>query len=260
LNWTKIFGIDTEFLSSGRRDDPSHVHSIQVWNPGEKGFFTSPEDFKKWLTLTCPELFFTWTTKPEFGSVRAWGLLGIEHKEKKKYEKVMHPWKKIRYWESFSEKPIAHFYIPYIKEFTRRGEKKQKIRRVCVFDIRAFFHQMRYKNYSLGSVEAAGAFLTDQYRLECGRDHSTCLHKLAHPLGEEFGLRAPKPEEMKYFERYAMRDAEITFHAGRWFYENILSKYCPGVRFEELYSFGTLARHYFNYPKINEGYRIGRNT
>jgi len=113
LNWNKIYGIDTEFLSSGRSDDPSHVHSVQVFNPGEEQFFEEPDALRKWLSEVQPELFFTWTTKPEFGSVRAWGLLNIEHKKRRGYERVAHPWKRVKYWEVFSEKPISHFYIPY---------------------------------------------------------------------------------------------------------------------------------------------------
>jgi len=231
------WGIDTEYLKSGTTDAKA-THTIQIHN-GEIGFvFWSPDEFRRFLCEVQPEMFFTWTTAPEFGSLRAWGLLGIESE---KHEQLAHPWKFQKMWEEFSEKPIAHFYIPYIKQ-----------KRVMVFDIRAFFHQMRFKDektgkeFAIGSVEMAGKFLSQEY----GRD----LEKLPKPYAD-FGDRPPETsEEREAFIKYGLRDAEITYWAGQWFQTRILDKYVPNITFKKLYTFGTLAAKYYNFPKIIEGY------
>ena len=238
-------GIDTEYLKSGSTD-PKATHSIQV-HFGEIGFiFWSPEEFRQFLAAVQPKLLFTWTTAPEFGSLRAWGLMGIENK---KHVELAHPWNKEHLWESFSEKPIAHFYIPYVSE---KGKKK----RVMVFDIRVFFHQMRFtytdkythkeKEAPIGSVEMAGKFLSQEYK----RD----LEKLPKPFAD-FGERAPETrEEREAFRVYAEKDAEITYWAAQWFQTRILDKYVPHASFGKLYTFGTLAAKFYHFPKINEGY------
>lgn len=241
-----FWGIDTEYFAAGKHD-PSDVHSIQTYNGKVGLIFWSPEEFREWLQRTKPKLMFTWTIAPEFGSLRAWGFLNIEKKAGRgKYSRIPHPWKKTKFWEPFSEKPIAHFYIPYQHKYKYKGEWKTKKKRVMVFDVRVFFHQMRYKGKGMGSLEMAGEFLSDFY----GRD----LHKLPKPF-EGFGERPPRTkEERERFEEYAVRDAEITYWAGVWFQENIIDKYIPGTSFKDLYSWGTAAAKYFNYPEVNKGH------
>jgi hypothetical protein len=69
------YGIDTEFLQSGTKDEPD-VHTIQISNGNLTWVFKSHEELYKWFRKNAPKLLFTWTTEAEFGSFKSWGFIG----------------------------------------------------------------------------------------------------------------------------------------------------------------------------------------
>lgn len=222
----KYYGIDTEFLQSGKADHPD-VHTIQISDGETMWVFRSREELYKWFRKHTPKLLFTWTTEAEFGSFKAWGFIGANP-----------------YRNDLDR--IKRFYI----ERPSRN-KKGKMTKTLVFDVQPFFKEMTYKGKRLGSLAAIGEFLSDFYQ----RD----LRKLEKPLGDEFGFRAPETrEEWEYFEKYAAKDAYIVSWAVKWFQEEILDKYIPNVPIRRLYSFGTIAKYYFHLPQLHV--RMGKQT
>lgn len=220
-----FWGVDTEFLASGKTDQDD-VHSIQISDGHTRNFFFRYKDqLQQWFRKFKPKMVFTWTVKPEFGSLKAWDLIGA------------------RPYDDTLER-VQRFYITW---YGRYGGKH----RCLVYDIQPFFKELRYKNQGLGSLEAIGEFLSDFY----GED----LHKLEHPFGDEFGLRAPRTRsEWQAMKTYGIRDAQICARAAEWFQAEILDKYVPNVKIRRLYSFGTVAKHYFDFPKLNP--KMGRRV
>lgn len=220
------YGIDTEFLQSGTKNQ-SDVHTIQISNGEKTWVFKSHEELFGWFRKKAPKLLFTWTTEAEFGSFKAWKFIGADP-----YRNDLDRIK--RFW---IERPSRN--------------RKNKMVKTLVFDIQPFFKEMTYKGKTLGSLSAIGEFLSDFYKKD--------LHKLDKPLGDDFGLRKPETdEEWKYFEEYSAKDALICSWAAKWFIEEILSKYVPNVNIRKLFSFGTIAKHYFNLPQLHV--RIGWQT
>lgn len=221
-----FWGIDTEFAAAGKVGK-SHVHSIQVSDGFDRNhFFTEPEQLDQWFLKQrpIPKVLYTWTTSAEFGSLKAWGYIGTDP-----YRDDLERVTRFRILRS----PV-------------QGTRKQE---VLVLDIQPFFAQMRYEHHPMGSLKLAGEFLSDFY--------SEDLHKLPKPLGDEFGLRAPETkEEWEYFRKYSLRDAQICARAARWFKEELVDKYIPGVDMRKLWSWGTFAKHYFSLPRLN--FRMGR--
>ena len=220
-----FWGIDTEFLASGKTDQDD-VHSIQISDGHiQYYFFRQQDQLEQWFRKHKPKIMFTWTVRPEFGSLKAWDLIGT------------------RPYDDKLER-VQRFYITW---HGRYGGKH----RCLVYDIQPYFKELRYKNRGLGSLEAIGEFLSDFY----GED----LRKLEHPFGNEFGLRAPQSRsEWQTMKTYGIRDAQICARAAQWFQTEILDKYVPGVNIRRLYSFGTLAKHYFDFPKLNP--KMGRRV
>ena len=220
-----FWGVDTEASSMGREHYPQDVHSIQVCSSRGKHtgkVFWKPEQFKKWLlNHKGIKLFFAFSSVFEYGSLKAWELLKVQDK------KGRHP------WQDWADKPINIFYI-----------NVGGVRR-AIFDIRNFFYQLKYGKEYMGSLKILGDYLSEYY----GKD----IRKFPKPLGEDFGKRPPTEEEKPYFEKYGIRDAYISAMAAKWFYTNIIKGWLKNkVRFEQLYSWGTIARHYFDLPKINK--------
>jgi hypothetical protein len=142
-------------------------------------------------------------------------------------------------WQSWADDPINLFYIKVDKT------------RIPVYDVRNLFYQLRYGNDHLTNLRAVGKYLSDCYGLD--------IHKLEEPLGEDFGRRVPSQLERPYFERYGIRDAYICAKAAEWINENIMQKWLDGkVSVTQIYSWGTVARHYFHLPKIAQITRYGK--
>lgn len=220
------YGIDTEFLQGGKKDTQD-VHTIQISDGNNTCVFKTREELYSWFRRKAPKLLFTWTTEAEFGSFKSWGFIGANP-----YRKDLDRIK--RFWV---ERPSRN--------------RKNKLVKTMVFDIQPFFKEMTYKGKTLGSLEAIGKFLSDFYEKD--------LHKLTKPLGDEFGFRKPETEEeWRYFEEYSAKDALICSWAAKWFIEEILSKYVPKAKIRKLFSFGTIAKHYFNLPQLHA--RIGWQT
>jgi hypothetical protein len=96
---------------------------------------------------------------------------------------------------------------------------------------------------SFFNLKAVGDYLSNYYKED--------IHKLEPPLGDDFGKRPPTPEERPYFEKYGIRDAYICAKASQWVHENIIDKWLENkVPITRIYSWGTVAKHYFNLPKI----------
>ena len=233
----RFYGIDTEASCMGKTHEKGDVHTVQVCsNVGEHTgrVFWNPQDFKEWYFYNVrprPRIFYAYTLPFEFGSLAAWELLDFEDGRGRPP------------WQHWADEPINLFYIKIGRT------------RVPVFDIRIFFYQLRYGNNYLTSLRALGDFLSDFY----GED----VHKLETPLPEhEFGKRPPRTRaEIERFERYGIRDAYICAKAAQWVHENIINKWFNGqLDIRKIYSFGTVARHYFTLPKINKIKRYGKKV
>jgi len=221
---SEYFGIDTEATSTGTERTVEDVHTVQVCSSkGEHTgkVFWNPTDFKEWLRHKNPKpkIFFAFTLTFEYGTLAAWELL------KASTQKGEYP------WQNWADEPINLFYITINKT------------RIPIYDIRTFFYQLRHGNSYLTNLKAVGEYLSDYY----GED----IHKLAAPLNEDFGKRPPNQQEKSYFEKYGIRDAYICAKAAQWVHENILEKWLNNeVPINRIFSWGTVAKHYFDLPKI----------
>jgi len=230
----EYFGIDTEASATGTERTREDIHSIQVCSSkGEHTgrVFWNAEEFKEWYRhrKPSPKLFYAFTLPFEYGTLAAWELLNAST------ENGELP------WQSWTDEPINLFYIKINKT------------RIPVCDIRAFFYQLRYGNNYLSNLKAVGDYLSDCY----GQD----IHKIESALGEDFGKRAPTIEERPLFERYGIRDAYITAKGAEWINENVMERWLQNkVPITKIYSWGTIARHYFNLPKIAEIEHFGKKT
>jgi len=226
------WGIDAEGLSEGSKLNQQDVHSIQICpstNENKGKIFWNPQEFKEWLKHrqrhgNRPTRFYAFTLAYEYGSLSAWELLNSD--------------KPYQHW---ADQPINLFYI-------RLGKIK-----IPVIDTRIFFYQLRYGNDYLTNLRKLADYLSDYYNQD--------IHKLEAPLGEDFGKRKPTPKEKPYFAKYGIRDAYISAKAGQWIHENVLEKWLQNkVSITKLYSWGTVARHRFNLPKLNQVQYYGTRT
>lgn len=228
----EYFGIDTEASATGTTLTSNDVHTIQVCSSrGEETgrVFWNPNDFKAWIQhkKPIPKILYAFTLPFEYGTLAAWELLNASTAQGE------YP------WQNWADEPINLFYITIDKT------------RIPIYDIRIFFHQLRHGNNYLTNLRAVGDYLSEYYAQD--------IHKLKSPLGQDFGKRAPTAEETPYFERYGIRDAFICAKAAQWVHQNILEKWLQGkTKITSIYSWGTVARHYFNLPKIAEVARYGR--
>jgi hypothetical protein len=219
-----FWGIDTEASATGTERATSDIHTIQVCsNRGEDTgkVFWNAEDFKEWYRhkKPRPEIFYSFTLCFEYGTLAAWELLRASDKDGNLP------------WQSWADEPINLFYITI--DHTK----------IPIYDIRTFFFQLRYGNDYLTNLKTVSHYLSDFYKED--------IHKLQAPLGEDFGKRAPTNEEKPYFEKYGIRDAYINAKGAQWIHENVLEKWLKNtVNIKSLYSWGTVAKHYFNLPKI----------
>jgi hypothetical protein len=232
----QYWGIDAEGKAEGLQLNKNDIHSIQVCpstSEKEAKIFWNPEDFKAWLTqrrknCTKPKIFYAFTLAFEYGSLSAWELLNIGTARNKLP------------WQSWADEPVNLFYIHI-------GKMK-----IPVFDTRLFFYQLRYGNDYLTNLDAVSRYLSEYY--------ATDIHKLPKPMGDQFGKRPPNQQEKPYFSKYAIRDAFISAKAGQWINENVIQKWLKNsVNITNLYSWGTVARHYFTLPKINEVRYYGKH-
>jgi hypothetical protein len=229
---SEFWGIDTEASATGTTFTTNDVHTLQVCSSkGEDTgrTFWNPNYFKEWLHhhKPRPKIFYAFTLTFEYGTLEAWELLNAST------AKGEYPW---QYW---ADHPINLFYITIDKT------------RIPVYDIRIFFYQLRYGNSYLTNLNAVSDYLSDYYQQD--------IHKLASPLGDDFGKRAPTAEERPYFEQYGIRDAFICAKAAQWVHENIIDTWLEGkTKITHIYSWGTVARHYFDLPEIAEVVRYGR--
>lgn len=212
-----FWGVDTEFLSGGlkRQND---VHSIQLSDGHDQHFFFMDKtELQQWFWRFKPDILFTWTVRPEFGSLKSWGFIGTNP-----------------YNKDFDR--VQRFYVDWLGV---RGGKH----RTLVFDIQPFFKQMRYKKHGLGNLAAIGEFLSDFYNED--------LRKLQHPLGDQFGMRSPTtPDEWEAMKVYGIRDSVICSRAAEWFVEYIIKKYVGAINIKRLFSWGTLAKFFCNFPEL----------
>jgi len=223
-NRASFWGLDTEASASGVERGLRDVHTIQICSSdGEHTgrVFWSAHDFKEWLghRHNRPPIFYSFTLGFEYGTLMAWELLHAST------DMGGYP------WQTWSDDPINLFYIQIDRT------------RIPVYDIRSLFFQLRYGNNYLTNLKAVGKYLSDYY--------GEYIHKLEHPLGDDFGKRAPTEAERSYFERYGIRDAFINAKGAQWIHENIMEKWLgDNVPITSIYSWGTVARHYFKLPKI----------
>lgn len=235
----KIFwGLDSEASARGTVRQWGDIHSVQVCSSlGEHTgkVFYNAEGFKNWYNgrqrKYQPKIFYAFTLPFEYGSLMAWELLRASD------EKGRLP------WQHWTDKPINLFYIQIKKT------------RIPVFDVRVLFHQLKYGRGFLTSLHKLANYLSDYYHED--------IHKLKTPLGADFGKRAPNmmKGEIPYFEKYGIRDAFIVAKAGEWLHSNIIEKWLHGkVDITRLFSWGTVSRHYFDLPEINQVKRFGYKT
>lgn len=228
----EFFGLDTEASATGTEHTRTDIHTVQVCsNRGESTgrIFYTPEAFKEWYAnkKPRPKIFFAFTLPFEYGSLCAWELL------KASTEDGRYP------WQAWADEPINLFYIQIDNT------------RIPVFDIRIFFHQLQYEHQFLSNLKALGHYLSEYYKQD--------IHKLPAPLGNDFGKRAPTAQERPYFEKYGVRDAFINAMAAEWVHTNILNNWLEGkIPITRLYSWGTIAKHFFNMPKIGEAKNYGK--
>lgn len=111
---------------SGRANEDD-VHSLQISDGYDRNLiFWNRESFYEWLKKQRPRLMYTWSVRPEFGSLMAWELIGA-----KAYSHDMDR--------------VQRF------ELTRPDGKK-----ALVLDIQPFFKELGF-----GSLEKAGRFLSE---------------------------------------------------------------------------------------------------
>jgi len=230
------WGIDAEGKAEGLQLNKNDVFSIQICpSTSEKDgkIFWNPEDFKAWITQrrkhgTKPKIFYAFTLAFEYGSLSAWELLNIKTTQNKLP------------WQNWADEPVNLFYI-------HLGKMK-----IPVIDTRLFFYQLRYGNDYLTNLQAVSHYLSEYYGMD--------IHKLPKPMSDQFGKRPPNQQEKEYFTKYGIRDAFISAKAGQWINENIIQKWLNNkIGITKLYSWGTVARHYFTLPKINEIQYYGRH-
>ena len=232
------FGIDSEASCAGIERGEHDVHCISVCSDeGEHTgkVFWSREQFLNWLSYERKrskiDTFYAFTLPFEYGTLAAWELLDAQN-EKGKYP-----------WQDWADEPINLFYIA--------GTRENK--RIPIYDIRLFFYQLRYSNHCLTNLEKVADYLSDFYEQD--------IRKLPHPLGDDFGKRAPTDEERPYFERYAIRDAYICAKAAQWVQDNIITGWLNNcVDISRIFSWGTVAKYYFKLPRVNETKRFGRKV
>jgi hypothetical protein len=238
---TEYWGIDSEASATGLERSTKDVHTVQVCssrNENTGRVFYSPADFKHWYrnNHSYPKLFYAFTLAFEFGSLAAWELLNAQDAFGGKS------------WQDWADEPLNLFHIKIDKT------------KISVFDVRVFFHQLRHGNNYLTNLEKLGNYLSDYYGVDA--------KKLPPPLGVDFGKRAPTEAEKPYFEQYGIRDAYICALAAKWIHENVVDGWLKDVRLgkkkkkvaiTQLYSWGTVARHYFGLPDINEIQYYGNN-
>ena len=229
------WGIDTEASNKGKVHTKDDIHTIQVCrSDGEHTgrVFWNAEEFKEWLQHDVkprPKILYAFTLPFEYGTLAAWELLNASD------QRGQHP------WQQWADRPINLFYI--------------KIHRtkIAIFDTRIFFYQLRHGNNYLTNLKAVGEYLTQYYKEP--------IEKLPIPINppEEFGTRPPNLEEREAFKAYGIRDAFISAKAAQWIHENIINKWLGRrVSITKLFSWGTVAKHYFNLPKTNRIRRYGR--
>lgn len=244
MTTAEYWGIDTEASSTGVERSLDDIHTIQVCSSRseESGkVFWNPKEFKDWLQNrhARPKIMYAFTLPFEYGTLAAWELLDGSDRNGD------FP------WQRWADKPINLFNI--------RVDRTK----IAVYDTRIFFYQLRYGNNYLTNLKAVADYISDYYKLDA--------HKLESPLGKDFGSRAPTEEERPYFERYGIRDAYISALAAKWLHENILQKWLGKLDWgldkkgepdeaaiKRLFSWGTVAKYYFNLPKINKVIRYGR--
>jgi hypothetical protein len=228
----EYFGIDSEASATGTERTREDIHTIQICSSrGEHTgtVFWNPNDFKEWLRdkRPRPKILYAFTLPFEYGTLAAWELLHAST------EQGLYP------WQSWADEPINLFYIQIDKT------------RIPIYDIRIFFHQLRHGNNALTNLKAVGDYLSDYYNQD--------IHKLNAPLGEDFGKRAPTTEEKPYFEKYGIRDAFICAKGAQWIHENIINNWLQdAVLITRIYSWGTVAKHFFHLPKIATITRYGK--
>jgi hypothetical protein len=143
-------------------------------------------------------------------------------------------------WQQWADAPVNLFYMVL-------GKK-----RIPVIDIRTFFFQLSYGNKFLTSLDKLGEYLSEHFKED--------LHKLPKTLGEDFGKRPPNADELSEFQKYAIRDAYITAKGAEWVHQVILEGWLKNeVSITKLFSWGTVAKYYFNLPKLNQVERFGNN-
>ena len=230
----EFFGIDTEASASGTERTQSDIHTIQVCSSqGEHTgkCFWNAQDFKEWYRhkKPRPKIFYAFTLGFEYGTLAAWELLNAST------ENGDYP------WQNWTEEPINLFYISIDQT------------RIPVFDVRLFFYQLRIGNNALTNLRAVGDYLSDFYAED--------ICKLTAPLGEDFGKRPPNPEERPYFEKYGIRDSYICAKAAQWVHSNVMEKWLENrVPIQKIFSWGTVAKHYFDLPKIAQVTHYGKKT
>lgn len=228
-----FWGIDTEATATGTEHTESDIHTVQICsNAGEYTgkVFWNAQDFKKWLghRHNRPKIFYSFTLTFEYGTLSAWELLNAST------ETGAYP------WQNWADKPVNLFYIQIGKA------------RIPIYDIRVLFFQLRYGNSYLTNLKAVANYLSEYYHQD--------IHKLEAPLSADFGKRPPTEKERPYFEKYGIRDAYINAKGAQWLHENILNTWLNGkVPITSIYSWGTVARHYFHLPKIAETRHYGKN-
>ena len=221
-----FWGIDTEGKGEGLENEKTDIHSIQVCSSDNENTghaFRTSNEFHHWIRGLRgdkrPTIFYAFSLAFEFGSLAAWELLGACNK------KGQYP------WPNWLDDPKNLFWIQIAQK------------RIPVYDTRCLFSVLSDDKSQLSSLKRLGSYLSKFYDVDA--------EKLDHPLGDDFGKRAPTPDEWPAFAKYGIRDAYITALAGRWLEENVMKTWLKGkVPIEEIYSWGTVARKYLELPNV----------
>ncbi len=219
------WSIDSEYLKEGKKDQNDTI-CVTLSNGTDRRkdnlifWWDEIDQFIAWLSehSRISKVLYTWTLRPEYGSLASWGIPG-------------------EYDEDLGKIQRCVIEIPGTS------------RTLTILDVQPFYKTMESKERRLGSLEAAGEFLSEYYK-------DPSLRKLPKPrdLGERFPTEEEKPE----FRKYALHDAYVTSRAVRFLREEMLSKYLENVDFKKYHSFGTIANHFFEFPRLHV--KMGRRV
>jgi len=219
---SKVFwAFDTEYVACGLKVEDDVCNFGFANNLGESHVFHAPKAVRDFIDRKRFRKLFVWSLKPEFGSLAAWSLLGVH----------------------FNKNPLlaVNTESPQVQRFKIERSNGKTTQ---VYDIQPFFKNMRWKGSRLVFLANMAQYLADFYE-------DPSLHKPEMPV-EWFGKRKPKTvEEWALLDERVRQDALVTAKAVEFLETRLIRTLIPEPRLTRYKSWGSVAREYFDFPKLH---------